>query len=102
MSLYPAFPVVKVLHPLHKLVLMSGTSNYTVLHFDDGSQVLYAKTLRLFEEGLPSHLFVRISKSHLVRRDYICASNSKEVLLMNGQRLKVSRRRKIKQLTTFL
>ncbi len=96
MSLYPAFPVVKVLHPLHRLVLMSGCSNYTVLHFDDGSQVLYAKTLGLFEKGLPADLFVRISKSHLVRRDYISASNSKEVLLLNGLRLRVSRRRKIK------
>jgi hypothetical protein len=50
----------------------------------------------LFQEGLPADLFVRISKSHLIRRDFICAHNSREALLMDGQRLRVSRRRKIK------
>ncbi len=96
MSLYPAFPVVRTLLPLHELVYLEGARNYTFLHFEDGSHCLYAKTLKLFEQCLCLEHFVRISKSHIVRRDYISASiSAREVVLLNGLTLRVARRRAI-------
>ncbi|MFN3382671.1 MAG: LytR/AlgR family response regulator transcription factor [Runella zeae] len=80
---------------LEKLIYLEAIRNYTCLYFLDGKQEVYGKTLRLFEECLPSQHFVRIHRSYLVRRDYIHTyNNNTEITLKNGLKLKVARRRK--------
>ena len=94
---YPDFPIYRADKlPLHDLVYLRGVNNYTFLYFRDGSYHLVAKTLGLFERSLRNESYVRISKSHIVRRDYIrtCTTGlAREVLLLNGIRLQVARRR---------
>ena len=89
------FPVVRCAHlNLDELIYLHGISNYTFLYFKDGSHCLFAKTLGRFEESLCSKVYVRISKSHIVRRDYIKVKiTPREVVLLNGLRLRVARRR---------
>jgi len=78
------------------LAYLQAARNYTILYFEDGSRQVYSKTLKLFEASLPAEHFVRISKSYLVRRDYIRTHLSKsEIILQNGLRLHVARRRKV-------
>jgi DNA-binding LytR/AlgR family response regulator len=91
------FPILRIQAlPLDDLVYLQAARNYTLLYFEDGSSEVYAKTLKLFEASLPAEHFVRISKSYLIRRDYIRTHLSKsEILLQNGLRLKVARRRKM-------
>lgn len=95
MLLYPTFPIRRELLPLHKLAYLEGVRNYTFLHFQDGSCRIYAKTLKVFEDGLPADDFVRVSKQHLIKRDFISHYNSREVLLANGLILPISRRRRV-------
>ena len=97
MSNTSRFPIVRAEHlNLEELIYLHGISNYTFLYFKDGSHYLCAKTLRRFEDCLCAKSFVRISKSHIVRRDYIRAKNTpREVVLLNGLRLRVARRRAV-------
>ncbi len=94
---YPDFPIYSAKKlPLHDLVYLRGVNNYTFLYFEDGSYHLASKTLGLFERSLQSERYVRISKSYIVRRDYISTCTpglAREVLLLNGMRLQVARRR---------
>lgn len=84
-----------IFHSAH-LAYLQAARNYTILYFEDGSREVYSKTLKLFEASLPAEHFVRISKSYLVRRDYIDGYvTKKEIRLKNGVPLKVARRRKI-------
>ncbi|MCP1380997.1 LytR/AlgR family response regulator transcription factor [Runella salmonicolor] len=79
-----------------QLAYLQADRNYTILYFEDGSREVYSKTLKLFEASLPAEHFVRISKSYLVRRDYIDGYiTKKEIKLKNGVPLKVARRRRL-------
>lgn len=93
----PAWPLrADPFVPIHKIVYFEGASNYTILRFADGTKTVCSKTLKRFEECLPAEEFVRINKTYLIRRDYIQTHLSKsEILLQNGLRLKVARRRKV-------
>lgn len=94
---FPTWPVRAALPvPIHALVYLEADRNYTTLYFADGTKIVYGKTLKRFEGCLPQEEFVRINKSYLVRRDYIRAQLSKsEIILQNGLRLKLARRRKV-------
>jgi DNA-binding LytR/AlgR family response regulator len=82
--------------PSVPLAYLQAARNYTILYFEDGSSEVYSKTLKLFEASLPAEHFVRISKSYLVRRDYIDGYVTKnEIRLKNGVPLKVARRRRL-------
>lgn len=79
-----------------QLAYLQAARNYTILYFEDGRCEVYSKTLKLFEASLPAEHFVRISKSYLVRRDYIDRYvTKKEIRLKNGVPLKVARRRRL-------
>ena len=91
------FPIVRAEHlNLDELIYLHGISNYTFLYFKDGSHCLFAKTLGRFEDCLCGKVYVRISKSHIVRRDFIKDKvTPREVVLLNGLRLRVARRRAV-------
>jgi DNA-binding LytR/AlgR family response regulator len=91
------FPILRTQDlPLDDLVYLEGTRNYTTLYFADGQSVMYGKTLKLFERALSPERYVRISKTYLIRRDYIHTHpHPREIILQNGLRLTVARRRKV-------
>jgi two-component system LytT family response regulator len=81
---------------LENIIRIEADSNYSVFHLADKEKITVSKVLKEYEELLPEQQFVRIHKSSIVNLDYVTEYNSKnglEVLLVDGQKIAVSRRR---------
>ncbi|RAK00300.1 LytTr DNA-binding domain-containing protein [Larkinella arboricola] len=73
------------------LTHLSSESNYTYLHYKDGSKKLMSRTLKDWQERLPH--FLRIGRRFLVAPDHITGwSNDFTTGYINHQPFKVSRR----------
>ena len=82
---------------INSILRVEAISNYSKLFFADGRSLVVAKILSWFEQKLGGVYFVRVHRGHLVNIRYIKAcdySSGKEVLLVNNERLTVSRRKK--------
>jgi len=80
-----------------RIIRCQGDSNYTHIWFDKGRHLLVAKTLAEFEELLADYGFSRVHKTHLVNFNYVVSyvNNGDNLLVLkNGDRIPVSRRRK--------
>lgn len=95
---------------INEIIHIEADSNYSVFHLDNREKITVSRVLKEYEEILPDDQFVRIHKSSIVNLNYLKEYNSKnglEVLLKNGQKIAVSRRRasifveKIKLYTSF-
>ncbi|MCR9063200.1 MAG: LytTR family transcriptional regulator [Cytophagales bacterium] len=79
------------------IIYLKGVINYTEFHLKGGQKLVTSHTLKKYEEQL-SH-FVRVSRSHLLNPQFIKTVRSygpqKEVELLNGRRVTVSRRRAV-------
>jgi two-component system, LytTR family, response regulator len=83
--------------PLHNIIRIESSSNYSRIHFADKSYPLtVAKILQWFEETLPGDLFLRTHRTHLVNRQHIMSVtlSSKLLHLSNGETISISKRRK--------
>jgi len=79
-----------------EIIRIEADSNYSVFHLDKRDNITVSRVLKEYEEILPDHQFVRIHKSSIVNLDYLKEYNSRnglEVLLKNGEKIAVSRRR---------
>lgn len=76
-----------------EMQLLYADVNYTTLTLLDGSRVIISYTLKKFEEMLPEHEFVRPNRSSLVNIRYIKSVTSRELILKDNSRIKISRRR---------
>jgi two-component system LytT family response regulator len=80
------------------VLFLKAESNYTEIHYLDGSKKLLSKTLKVLEDSLPSHRFFRIHKSYVVNAahitDIILSAHERSVKLVGGQMLPVSRDKK--------
>lgn len=83
----------KLINPKDVLFL-KGEVNYTTLFMADGSRNIVAYTLKRFEDSLPSQDFVRPNKSTLLNTSFIKSHSTSEVVLINDEIIKISRRRK--------
>lgn len=75
------------------IAYLEAGGNYTVLHFEDGRQVLVCKTLCDMEQMLPRDAFVRIHRSHTIHLRHIkkyVRGKGGHVVLQNGVTLTVS------------
>jgi two-component system LytT family response regulator len=81
--------------PENEILFLKGVVNYTEFHLKNGRKEISSFTLLRHQER-HSH-FLRVNKSHLLNPDYInkviSDSEGKTVVLKNGNRIKVSRRR---------
>ncbi|WP_031529159.1 LytR/AlgR family response regulator transcription factor [Dyadobacter crusticola] len=79
-----------------EILRFEADRNYTVIHLKDRKTFIASKTLKYFEDMLVDFKFVRTHKSHLVNLDYIVriSSNNEYLVLTDGSRVEVSRRRK--------
>jgi two-component system LytT family response regulator len=75
-------------------------SNYSFIYYGEGLKVYLAKTLKAVSLKLPDSSFVRVHRSHIVRRDAIHQINADHLVLINGDVIPVSRRYK-KELKSF-
>lgn len=78
------------------IIHIAADSNYSIFHFNNRDKITVSRVLKEYEEILPEDQFVRIHKSSIVNLNYLKEYNSKnglEVLLKNGEKIAVSRRR---------
>lgn len=92
------------------IIHIGADSNYSVFFLANGEKITVSKVLKEYEEILPEQQFVRIHKSSIVNLNYIREYNYRnghEVLLKNGEKIAVSRRRasdlaeKVRSYTSF-
>lgn len=92
------------------IIHIEADSNYSIFYLANNERITVSKVLKEYEEILPDNQFVRIHKSSIVNLNYLREYNSKnglEVILKNGDKIAVSRRRasdfaeKIKLYTSF-
>jgi two-component system LytT family response regulator len=81
------------------VVWLEGDINYTIVHLQSGKKHHVAKTLKEFEETLcgDNSRFLRIHKTSIINTQYvqkIMNGQTASLLLKNGQKLEVSRRKK--------
>ncbi|MBL0355848.1 MAG: LytTR family transcriptional regulator [Chitinophagaceae bacterium] len=78
------------------IVRIEASSNYSKVYFNNGCPLTIAKVLHWFEDKLEEQFFYRIHKTHIVNSQFICAisSDNNILTLVNGEQLKISRRRK--------
>lgn len=95
---------------IDEIIHIEADSNYSIFHLSGTENITVSKVLKEYEEILPDHQFIRIHKSSIVNLNYVKEYNSRngvEVILKNGEKLAVSRRRasdfadKIKSYTRF-
>jgi len=95
---------------IDEIIHIEADSNYSVFHLHNRDKITVSRVLKEYEEMLPENQFVRIHKSSIVNLNYLVEFNSKnglEVLLKNGEKIAVSRRRasdfmeKIKLYTSY-
>jgi len=80
------------------IIYLKADGNYTLFFLKNGSKQLVPKTLKEYDEMLCSdNSFIRIHKTYIVNAiyiDHIEKGESTLLLLKNGTRLEVSRRKK--------
>jgi two-component system LytT family response regulator len=78
------------------IIHIEADSNYSIFHLIGKDTITVAKVLKEYEELLPEQQFVRVHKSSLVNLHYVKEYNSRnglELILNNGTKIAVSRRR---------
>ena len=87
---------------LDHIVRLQAERNYTRFFFADGKEFFTAKTLKEFESLLPTELFIRVHRTHLINKDFISRYSRDGILyLKDGSNVEVSRRKK-DQLLKFM
>jgi two-component system LytT family response regulator len=79
------------------IIYLEAQSNYTNLYFTNKIKVTASKTLKEFEELLPTDMFFRPHHSYLINLNYIkryIKGDGGQVELENGAYIDVSRRKK--------
>lgn len=81
---------------LDEILRLEADKNYTSIHLIGRRPFVSSKTLKHFDEMLGEFNFIRTHKSHLVNPRHITqvTHNSQYVLLTDGSRIEVSRRKK--------
>lgn len=72
----------------------TADDNYTDLHTSDHRRFVSARTLKDYEEMLAPLGFLRVHRSALVNRAHIAHLDEGQVVLKNGARVEISRRRR--------
>jgi two-component system, LytTR family, response regulator len=78
------------------IIHLEGHSNYTLFYFVNGKTLLVSRTMKDYIDNLDDH-FVRIHKKFVINLRYLIQFDLKEemcVLLKDGRRIAISRRRK--------
>lgn len=77
------------------IVRLEAHSNYTYIHFVNHRPLLMAKVMRLFEDFLQPHGFIRTHRRHVINPLFVSGIDRKGTILLKDQsRIPYSRRRK--------
>lgn len=86
------------------IIHLEANSNYTNIFFTNKTKVVASKTLKEFEELLPTTIFFRIHHSYIVNLNYVkryIRGDGGQIELQNGMYVDVSRRKKEEFLKTI-
>lgn len=86
---------IKLVDP-QDILYLEANGNCTIIHFDNGTQYLDTRTLKIYEALVPSHFF-RTHKSYMVnlhKVDEILHGNEQSAILKSGKHIPISRERK--------
>lgn len=78
------------------IIYCEADQNYTIVHISSGKTLTVSKTLKFVEDMLPTDIFFRCHKKHLVNLNYIkkySRVNGHKITLENGETLDVATRR---------
>jgi two-component system LytT family response regulator len=81
----------------NSIVYLEAQNNYTKINLLDGTTIIASKTLKSFDELLPSELFFRIHKSYLINMNFVKRFFKIDdflVELTTGEKLPISYRKK--------
>lgn len=79
------------------IIYLQAESNYTFIYLRFSAKLTVSKTLKDFEELLPSQIFIRIHHSYLINKTLVqkyIRGEGGQVVMINGKRLDVARRKK--------
>jgi two-component system, LytTR family, response regulator len=94
-----AFPTIEGLQllPIESIISCEADDNYTTLHLKGNRKIVVSSTLKVIEELLEDHSFVRIHRSYLVNvkeiEKYMKADGG-YVVMSDGSQIYVSRNKK--------
>lgn len=86
-----------VMIDLSNIIRLEADKAYTTFYMKDGEQHIVAKNLGMYENLLPPHYFFRIHFSHIINLNYVkiyLKQDGGQVILSNGKKLPIARRRK--------
>ncbi|MEO5943021.1 MAG: LytTR family DNA-binding domain-containing protein [Ferruginibacter sp.] len=79
------------------IIHLEANRNYTTIYFTNAPKLIASKTLKDFEEILPTNIFFRTHHSHLINLNYIkryIKGDGGQIEMQNGIYVDVSRRKK--------
>lgn len=82
---------------IDEILKCQSDKNYTTFHLEDGRKIISSKTLKEYDEILPSNQFVRVHNSFLVNINHIIRYLKGEggsIIMKDGSEVEVSRRKK--------
>ncbi len=86
---------------LNNIICLQGQANYTKFFFVDGTPIIVAKTLKLFEkslDGIITNHFYRPNKTYIINLAQVkkieCIDSVMQVELTNDIKFSISRRKK--------
>ena len=80
-----------------EILRLEANSNYTFLHFVNGSKLLASKTLKEFEDLLPQKQFFRVHHSTIINLNYVrkyLKADGGSIEMTDGTLVDISRRKK--------
>ncbi len=79
------------------IVSLEAISNYTLFYFRNGKKMLISRTLKEILSNLDAGIFVRVHKSYAINLEHLHTFDLKSemcVLMKDGKKIEVSRRKK--------
>lgn len=82
---------------VNDIIYLQAESNYTFIYLRFGAKLTVSKTLKDFEELMPSQIFIRIHHSYMINKNHVqkyIRGEGGQVVMINGKILDVARRKK--------
>ncbi len=82
---------------INQIIRLEAQSNYTNIYFESHPKLMASRTLKEFEEILPTDIFFRLHNSHIINMQFMkryLKGDGGRVELKNGDYIMISRRKK--------